>query len=481
MERRTFIKKASKAVAASACLGAGSAISCGKETPAGPRGEKPNIILFVADNLGWKDLGCFGNYDIRTPNVDRMAAGGIRFTNAFITSSSCSPSRASIITGQHSHTNGVTGLTHIHKRLMLSPFAKTLAEVLSENGYMTGFEGKWHVSPYLPTSWFGYQERLSGMLPDDFYIHSSEKSIKFIEENKDRPFYLELNYLDTHRDSYGEFHFADDFPVDPDTIATPDYYALPYWPEIKADIAKYYSNTSQMDKKIGEVLKKLEELGLTENTLVCFLSDNGAQFPGGIMTLYDRGIGTPLIMRWPKKIAAGQVDHNLVSLIDIMPTFLEAAGCSTPKSVQGKSLLSLARGESSEPFREAAFAEMTYHVDYIPMRAARTQKWKYIRNYSDDAIGLDQLAHVGWAQKLCELPNHGWIRPRVPEELYYLENDPTEQRNLADEPESNQVLEKMREILDRHMRETNDPLLGKEFENNYTGEGLVEEEKKEYY
>ena len=481
MERRAFIKKASKAVAASACLGAGSTISCGKETPAGPRGEKPNIILFIADNLGWKDLGCFGNHDIRTPYIDRMAAGGIRFTNAFITSSSCSPSRASIITGQHSHTNGVTGLTHIHKRLMLSPLATTLAEVLSENGYMTGFEGKWHVSPYLPTSWFGYQERLSGMLPDDFYIHSSEKSIKFIEENKDRPFYLELNYLDTHRDSYGEFHFADGFPVDPDTIAVPDYYALPYWPEIKADIAKYYSNTSQMDKKIGEVLKKLEELGLTENTLVCFLSDNGAQFPGGIMTLYDRGIGTPLTIRWPKKIAAGQVDDNLVSLIDIMPTFLEAAGCSIPKRVQGKSLLPLAKGESSESFREAIFAEMTYHVDYIPMRAARTQKWKYIRNYSDDAIGLDQLAHVEWAQKLCELPNHGWIRPRVPEELYDLENDPTEQRNLAEEPASNKDLDKMREILDRHMRETKDPLLGKDFEENYTGEGLVKEEGEEYF
>jgi arylsulfatase A-like enzyme len=481
MERREFIRKASKAVAASACLGASAAISCGKETPAGSGGERPNIILFVADNLGWKDLGCFGNTDIKTPNIDWLATGGIRFTNAFITSSSCSPSRASIITGQHSHTNGVTGLTHIHKRLMLSPFAQTLAEVLSENGYTTGFEGKWHVSPYLPTSWFGYQERLSGMMPDDFFIHSSEKATAFIEENKDHPFYLELNYLDTHRDSYGEFHFADGFEVDPDTITVPDYYALPYWPEIKADIAKYYSKTSQMDKKIGEVLRKLDELGLTENTLVCFLSDNGAQFPGGIMTLYDRGIGTPLIMRWPKKIAAGQLDDSLVSLIDVMPTFLEAAGCKVPKSVQGKSLLELTTGESDEPFREAVFAEMTYHVDYIPMRAARTQKWKYIRNYSDDAIGLDQLAHVEWAKKLCELPNHNWIGPRVPEELYDLENDPTEQHNLVDDPASNQALEKMRDILDRHMRETNDPLLGKEFERNYTGEGLVREEKEEYF
>jgi arylsulfatase A-like enzyme len=457
-------------------------MSCGsKEPPRGLPGETPNIILIVADNLGWKDLGCFGNNDIDTPNIDRLAEQGARFTNAFITSSSCSPSRASIITGMHPHSNGVTGLTHIHKRLMLSPFASTLADGLSERGYMTGFEGKWHVSPYLPVSWFGYRERLSGMMPKDFHIPSSEKSVEFIERNKDRPFYLELNYIDTHRDAYGAFHFADGFPVDPENVEIPEYYALPDWPEIRADVARYYSNTSQMDKKIGEILDKLDVLGLAEDTLVCFLSDNGAQFPGGIMSLYDRGIGTPVVMRWPAQIPAGVVDDNLVSTIDIMPTLLDAAGCPIPESVQGKSILPLARGEGDGPIHEAVFAEMTHHVDHIPMRAARTRRWKYIRNYSDDAIGLDQLAHVEWALRLCELPNHGWIRPRVPEELYDLANDPTEQKNLALDPAYENDLESMRTVLDNHMRETDDPFFGKQFEKNFTGEGLVETEGKQYY
>jgi len=481
MRRREFIKAAAKLTAASAFVGIGQSISCGGREAHVASGDKPNIIFLIADNLGWKDLGCCSNDDISTPNLDRLAVGGIRFTNAFITSSSCSPSRASIITGQYPHTSGVTGLTHIRKRLMLSPFKRTLAEVLSEHGYKTAIEGKWHVSPYLPTRWYGYQKRLSGILPKDFLIQSSEKALKFIEENKDNPFYLELNYLDTHRDNYGEFHFAEGFSVDSEKIKAPDYYALPDWPEINSDVAKYYSKTSKMDKMIGDILAKLEEFGLTENTLVCFVSDNGAQFPGGIMSLYDRGIGTPLIMRLPAKIPEGKVAHQLASTIDLMPTFLEAAGCPIPQDVQGSSLFPIASGETDKILHEAVFAEMTYHVDYLPMRSARTNKWKYIRNYSDDAIGLDQLAHKEWAYKLCELPNHGWIRPRVPEELFDLENDPNEQQNLADNPVFTQELNKMRDILDTHMRETEDPFLGREFERNYSAEGLTKAEGERYF
>ncbi len=405
---------------ASAVLGAGQSISCGDAPSFAKAGEKPNIILFVADDLGWKDLGCYGDEQISTPNIDRLAAEGMRFTNAFVVASSCSPSRASIITGQYPHTNEVTGLTHRRKRLMLSPFATTLLDVLSEHGYNTGFEGKWHVAPYFPTAWYGYRERLSGILPKDFPIRSSAKALKFIEDNKDNAFYLELNYFDTHRDDCGEFSFADGFPVDPDKIKPPEYYTLPDWPEIRLEVAKYYSNAAKMDMMIGQVLDKLDELGLAENTLVCFVSDNGAPIPGNKMTLYDRGIGTPLLLRLPGRIAAGSVNEDLVNTIDIMPTLLETAACPIPEGVQGESLLPLATGKSSDPLRDAVFTEMTYHVDYLPMRAARTSRWKYIRNYSDDAVGLDQCAHMEWAHRLCDAPNQGWIRPRVPEELYDL-------------------------------------------------------------
>ncbi len=464
MNRREFIKVVPGATAAS--LFSLHAVACDKrKAPASA--DEPNIVLFVADDLGWKDLGCYGNADISTPNIDRLAAQGIRFTNAFVVASSCSPSRASLITGQYPHTNGVVGLTHVRKRLMLSPFKMTVAELLREHNYVTAIEGKWHVAPYFPTGWYGYEKRLSGMMPEDFWIRSSDKAVRFVEENRGRRFYLELNYMDTHRDDYGEFHFVDEFPVDPESITAPEYYALPDWPEIRLEVAKYYSNAAKMDMMIGRVLDKLDEAGLAENTLVCFVSDNGSPFPGNKMTLYDRGIGVPLILRWPGKIPAGGVNDSLVSSVDIMPTLLDAARCYIPRDVQGKSLVLHAQGKSRAPLRDAVFAEMTYHVNYLPMRAARTTRWKYIRNYSDNAIGLDQCAHMEWAQKLCELPNQPWTRPRVPEELFDLEADPHEQRNLVGDTRFTKELNDMRSLLDQHMRETRDPYLGRELEKNY--------------
>jgi arylsulfatase A-like enzyme len=481
MERRKFLSSIAKATVASAFFGVGQCVSCSDAKRPSASAEQPNIILLIADNLGWKDLGCYGNEQVYTPNIDALAHGGIRFANAFIAAPSCSPSRASIITGQHPHTHGVTGLTHIRKRLMLSPFKRTLPEALAECGWHTAIEGKWHVAPYFPTSWYGYRERLSGVFAKDFLISSSDNALRFLEDNRDNAFYLELNYMNTHRGSSGEFYRPMSEFVSLESVDVPEYYALPDWPEIRDEVGMYYANVSAMDYLIGEVLAKVEQLGLAEKTLVCFVSDNGAQFPGGIMTLYDRGIGTPLIMRRPGRIPAGAINDNLVSTVDIMPTALDAAGCPISSGVQGRSVLPLATGTGDEPVHEAVFAEMTYHVDYLPMRAARTSRFKYIRNYSDDAIGLDQLAHKEWAHRLCELPNHGWLRPRVPEELYDLAADPTEQTNLAGMPEWSGELEKMRKILDRHMRETADPYLGKEFERNYSAEDSAAQSPGRYY
>ena len=466
------MERAAKTALATTCLGMGPSLGCGRKTGPAATEERPNIVLLVADDLGWKDLGCYGDEQISTPHIDGLATEGVRFSNAFVAAPSCSPSRASIITGQHPHSNGVTGLTHRHKRQMLSPFKTTLADVLDQSGYNTAFEGKWHVAPYLPTGWYGYAERLSGILPKDFWIRSSNQAIAFIEENRSNAFYLELNYMDTHRDDQGEFHFVEEFPVDPEKIAVPGYYALPNWPEIREEVAKYYSNASKMDMMIGKVLSKLEELQLSEKTLVCFVSDNGPPFPGNKMTLYDRGIEIPLAMRWPGKIPAGTVNDSLVSAIDLMPTFLEAAGSEIPTEVQGKSLLRLALGKGSEASRDAIFAEMTYHVHYLPMRAIRTARWKYIRNYSDDAVGLDQCAHMEWAQRLSELPNQGWTRRRVPEELYDLENDPNEQNNLVGDPALEPALERMRKRLDRQMAETAGSLPGQGIRGELPGEGF---------
>jgi arylsulfatase A-like enzyme len=185
------------------------------------------------------------------------------------------------------------------------------------------------------------------------------------------------------------------------------------------------------------------------------------------MTLYDRGIATPLIVRWPGRVPAGSDRNALVSTIDVMPTLLEAVGAPVPEDVEGRSFLPILLDEAPDAHRDAVFAEMTDHVEYIPTRAVRTERWKYIRNYSDIAIGLDQLADQEWAHRLCEQPDQPWKRPRGPEELYDLAADPNEQRNLAGDPAHAARLEHLREVLAAHMRATGDPFLGTDFTHDH--------------
>ena len=454
-------------------LAALSLIAAGLSCSADPAGkfstdpDLPNLILITADDLGWKDLGSYGNENVSTPHIDRLAREGVRFSHAFVAASSCSPSRASLITGQYPHTHGVTGLTHIHVTRSLSPLHPTLPKLLQAAGFNTALQGKWHVSPYLPTSWYGYNERLSGMLPQGFWTHDSTKAIDFIRRNRNNRFYLELNFMQNHRDADGEFHVDADFPVSPDEIRVPEYWTLPDWPEIREDAAGYLSQTMKMDELVGELLQALDDLQLAENTMVIFVSDNGPPYPGNKMTLYDRGIGTPLLVRWPRKLPAGRVLDHLVSSIDIMPTMLEAAGAAKPDDIQGESLLAMMEGQAAPAADEVVFSEMTHHVHYLPSRAVRSRRWKYIENYSDIAVGLDQNHHDDWAHRLCELPNQPWKRPRPQQELYDLAGDPDEQLNLAAEPEYAQQLQEMRALLRQHMVATQDPFLDAPFTHDH--------------
>ncbi|RPI89645.1 MAG: hypothetical protein EHM32_12420, partial [Spirochaetales bacterium] len=370
--RKSFLKKTITTAGTLGAFGSFPALAgCSRDFSSDP--EKPNVILITADDLGWKDTSCYGNKNISTPNIDGIARQGVKFTNAFVVSSSCSPSRASLITGQYPHTNGVTGLTHVYKTRALSPFHRTLPDILNAQGYNTAIQGKWHVSPYLPVGWYGYNERLSGILPGEWHIHDAKKSIDFIKRNRRNRFYLEINFMQTHREDSGEFNYAPGFPVDPESIRVPEYMTLPDWIEIRRDLSKYYSQLLHMDAIIGDILKALDEMGLAENTLVVFLGDNGPPYPGNKMTLYDRGAGVPLIMRWPKRIAGNRAEAGLVNSIDIMPTILEACGVPSPKDTQGTSILTVAEGRGSSP-HEAIFLEMTNHVFYIPTRAVRTSE-----------------------------------------------------------------------------------------------------------
>lgn len=439
IDRRDFVKGTTAA----------AALGCATRN-AGAEVEAPNVVLITADDLGWKELGCMGNTDISTPNIDRLAAGGVRFTNAFVTAPSCSASRASIITGKAPHTVHVLGLTHRHPRYQMSPQVPTMPAALKDTGYNTAIQGKWHVSTYKDTRKFGYQKRLSILR-----IKDSDQARRFISKNRGRRFYLELNYIQPHRLADGTFKMDPDFPVDPESIKVPDYWQIPDWPDVREDAARYYSQAARMDHLIGEVMDHLESEGLADNTLVIFVSDNGVPYPGCKTTCYDRGIGTPMIMRWPREIPAGAVSDALVSTVDIMPTVLDAAGAPCPP-VQGASLLPLAR-EEKKKVHDEVFAEVTYHVIYTPMRAIRTKDYKYIENLSPDPTGLDQNRNFEWAKKAAQEPGQRCCVLRPPEELYHLAADPDEKINLADDPARARVKNEMRERLHRWREETADP------------------------
>ncbi len=444
IDRRSFVKSAG-ALAAIAHLGA-----------TGPSSRPPNVVLMIADNLGWKDLSCYGDQNLETPSIDRLAREGARFTNAFVSAPSCSPSRATIMSGQTPHSVNVLGLTHLYPHYQMPVHTPTLPGTLRSSGYFTGINGKWHVSPYIPTRFYGYDKHM-GM----FSINDPEPACSFIQKNKDRPFYLEMNYMQTHRPAVPgkskAYKQHPDFPVDPGAIQVPDYYGLPDWPAIREDLAGYYSQAMWMDRIIGEVMDCLEKQGLADNTVVVFISDNGPMYPGGIGSCYDFGIGTPLIIRWPEGIPAGVVQHGLVSAIDIMPTALAAAQIQAPPCVQGSSLLAMARGEETK-VHDAVYAEMTFHVRKTAMRAVRTRDYKYIRNLNDTPIGLDMTKGFDWAKRAAELPEQRCCRPRPAEELYDLSADPTEVHNLARDPDHGKIKMDLASRLAKWRKETRDPI-----------------------
>lgn len=459
--RRDFLKAGS---AAATALAAGSALGCGQDAPL----VRPkNVLLITADDLGWYDLSSYGNPNISTPNIDRLKAGGVSFTRAFDVTSTCSSSRASYATGQYPHTHGVTGLVHRLPELSLPAGTLTLASELKAAGMRTAIHGKWHLAAEELPGEYGYTEVMTSFAEQ--WIFDSERSVRFIERNSERRFFFEINYMNPHRDIFGDHEQHEDHPVDPDALEWPEWMHLPDVPGARVELAAYYSQIERMDTMIGELLAALDATGVTDETLIAFISDNGAAFPHNKLSLYDRGTGTPLIFHWPEAIPAGLERNELAPSIDLMPTLLDAIGREIPESVQGGSILPLLLDPDASLERDAIFSEMTFHSGStgMPMRSVRSAGWRYIRNYSDAPLGVSGGGE-DWAQEIRDqnLPEYPWGQPRVPEELYDVSADPQQRTNLVDDPSAAQELQNLRARLDAHMEATADPYLGRAFETS---------------
>lgn len=457
VDRRGFLTRTAAAatISASALHGSGDAFAASSRKPE----YKPNIVLLIADDLGDGDLGCYGHPTIRTENLDRLAGEGVRFTSAFVTTSSCSPSRTSMLTGRYPHA---TGAEDLHVPL---PAGQVIfPAILAEHGYHTMYTGKLHLGPEGEKQFHQFDV---GPIDRD----SSRWKSFLAGRPKDRPFFLGIGFTDPHR-PYNPGAISD--PTDPSQVIVPPY--LADTPETREDLALYYDYTVRMDRNTGELLAELDREGLADNTIVIFFSDNGMPFPRAKTSCYDSGIRTPLIVRWPGRIPAGIVSDSLASTVDLAPTILGILGIDIPTRMQGVDIKEMFFDPNRE-VRDYIHAERNWHNIDDHQRAVRDRRYKYIRNYyprkmmplASDLISsasYDSLLRLRDANMLTREQLRLFMVPRPGEELYDTEKDPYELTCLAGDPNYRYVLERMRTECDRWIATTEDVSPEKRMKDN---------------
>jgi N-sulfoglucosamine sulfohydrolase len=445
-------------------------------TLAPPASAAPkNVLLLVADDLGLQ-VGCYGDPVAKTPNLDALAKSGTRFTHGFASVASCSPSRATMLTGMPTHQCGQYGLAHATHNQHTFRTVKGLPALLAPAGYRSGVIAKLHVQPkeVFP---FDVEIADGGRNP----VRVAEHAKKFFADCGDKPFFLLVGFTDPHRAAKGfanDGKYPDGVPAvkfDPKTVPVP--YHLPDQPEVRAELAEFYQSTVRLDHGVGLVLKELEAAKKLDDTLVIFLSDNGIPFPGAKTTLYDAGIHLPLIVRKPGQ-KPGVVCDALASWTDIAPTVLDWCGVKPAPAgkkdspLPGRSLLPVLEKEKVEGW-DAVYASHQFHevTMYYPMRVVRTRTHKYILNlahplefpFASDLWGSDMWQGV--LKRKDPLMGRREVKAyvhRPKEELYDLTADPNELKNLAADPASAKVLDDLRAKLADWRKRTNDPWLIKD-------------------
>jgi arylsulfatase A-like enzyme len=423
--------------------------------------QKPNIVSFITHDQG-QFLGCYDSFltpnSLNTPNLDKIAKNGVKFTNYFCTAPQCSPSRGSIITSKYPHQNGLMGL--VNRGWNLPEYNKTLPMYLKENGYSTHLIGLQHEKrDPIKLGYDTLTERFFSKrgVEIDFLYNcklAEDECAKFLKEinNKDQPFYLNIGTEEVHRPFkiWGS-------PVDPELVRVPPF--LPDNEIVRNELAEYYGAINRVDITIGKIMKMLEENGLKENTLFIYTTDHGSPFPRAKCTLYDPGLKTILILNHPNSelFNKGNEISSLLSNIDYLPTLLDYIGAEIPKGIEGRSFIPILKGEKTE-IHEEIYAEKTFHEVYDPIRGIRTVNYKYIKNFEN----LDTLYQI--PKPTLMAPTGKFIKdkynkPRPGEELYDLNNDPLEQNNLINEPSYENTLKELRQRLESWLKNTNDPIL----------------------
>jgi N-sulfoglucosamine sulfohydrolase len=476
INRRNFIKGCTAGVAA--FLGSGLVP---KQLCADEENKRPNIVLIVSDDHGLDAVGCYGNPVIKTPNLDALAREGVRFTNAFCTTASCSASRSVVLTGMYNHANGQYGHQHSYHHFISLPNIKSLPVLLTEAGYRTARIGKYHVAPDEVYK-FDIALNANSRSP----VEMAEKCRAFAADDAHRPFFLYFCTSDPHRgggiierlpekpDRFGNrpqgYPGVTEIKYKPEDVIVPPF--LPDTPECRAELAQYYQSVSRVDQGVGRLLTVLKETGKYDNTVVIYISDNGVAFPGAKTTLYEPGMHLPCIVRSPQQKKKGITCDALVNYADLAPTILDFAGALPGKlESQGRSFKPVFETEHPGGW-DTTFASHTFHevTMYYPMRVVRQRKYKLIWNIAhglDYPFASDLWTSSTWQATLRQQDKYYGKRTveaylhRPEFELYNLENDPHEIKNLAENPKYAKLLGELKEELKAFQKRTKDPWIVK--------------------
>jgi arylsulfatase A-like enzyme len=405
--------------------------------------NRPNILFIITHDTG-RHLGCYGR-GAPSPNLDKLAEEGVKFTQAFCTAPQCSPSRASVLTGSMPHRHGLIGLAHRGFRLRNDILL--LPNLLSQAGYSTHLFGVQHETAWDRVGELGYQyvHRPDGLS----CLKVTPLLLDFLSKEPPQPFFASVGFTETHRP----------FPKleqTPPQVKVPPF--LPDEPDVRHDVAELNEAVRRVDESVGQIVEALKKHRLWDNTLLIFTTDHGIAFPGAKATLFDPGIEIALIMHSPDEFSGGKVIDAMVSNADLMPTLCEVAGVEPPTDIDGKSLLPLVRGEVAK-LHERIFVELTYHAAYDPMRGVRTARFKYIRSFADRPFWLPPNVDNGLTKDWYKRNRPEVFKtPRPKEMLFDLQSDPLERNNLVGKPEFEPVLNELRATLDRWMEATDDPI-----------------------
>lgn len=408
--------------------------------------ERPNILWIITDDHSQADVGCYGHRLVQTPNMDRLAREGAKFTSAFSAAPSCAPTRSGLITGMYPIRIGAHNQRN--DRALLPEGVRLLPQYLRQAGYFC-VNANWNLTRP------GKSDYQFQWVPGDTY----EKATDWAKRRPGQPFFAQVQIAEPHRPFAGKA----ERPIDPREIELPPQY--PDDPVVRADFAGYLNEVQVADDKVGQILDKLDREGDAAGTIVFFFGDQGRPFPRGKQFLYDEGLRIPLLVRWPDHIPAGQVNDRLVSMLDFAPTCLDLAGIEVPQHMDGVVFL----GKNAVD-RELLFASRDRIDDAVDrLRCLRTKRFKYIRNFFPEQpydmnesymVMMHPTLHAlrkGRMEGTLTPEQTLWMAPNRPvEELYDIAADPREFRNLAGDPAYRRELASFRMRLNAWIDEAND-------------------------